>query len=187
MKGKKNEAKANKTNKTEELDTMIEEVETVEVEPEPEIIDAEPELDLKTQLDQVNDRYKRTMAEFDNYRKRTIKEMSARYEDGQRAVAEKLLPIIDNFQRAMNASENKEDNFYQGIALIARQFEGMLSDIGVEPITDEAGTPFDHNMHHAVAHIEDEALGQNEIVEVLQKGYKHRDKVLRASMVKVAN
>jgi len=192
MKGKKKAATANQA---EELKTPAEEVEETEeldnvdsVEtPEPEVVDAEPEPDLKTQIDQAHDRHKRTLAEFDNFRKRTTKEMAARYEDGQRAVAEKLLPIIDNFQRAMSANENKEDNFYQGIALIARQFEGMLTDIGVESIIDEAGTPFDHNLHHAVAHIEDAAYGQNEIVDVLQKGYKHREKILRPSMVKVAN
>jgi len=153
---------------------------------EVEVIDAPEEL-LETQLAVAQDRHKRTLAEFDNFRKRTTKEMSQRYEDGLRAAAEKLLPIIDNFDRAMASNENKEDTFYQGIALISRQFEGVLQDIGIEPITDQPGTSFDHNLHHAVAHIEDEAYGQNEIVEILQKGYKHRDKVLRPSMVKVAN
>jgi len=153
----------------------------------PEILDPPLPPDTETLVNQANDRYKRTLAEFDNFRKRTAKEMAARYDDGQRAAAEKLLPIVDNFQRALSASENKEDNFYQGVAMIARQFEGVLTDIGIEPITDETGTNFDHNLHHAVAHVEDESLGQNVIVEVLQKGYKHRDKVLRPSMVKVAN
>ena len=143
--------------------------------------------DYETLYNQAQDRAMRTLAEFDNFRKRTTKEMAARYEDGQRAAAEKLLPIVDNFERALGASENKEDNFYQGIALIARQFENMLADMGVEPITEEIGSAFDHNIHHAVAHIEDEAYGQSVIAEVLQKGYKHRDKVLRPSMVKVAN
>jgi len=147
--------------------------------------DAKPDWEVK--LVQAEDRYKRAMAEFDNFRKRTTKEMAARYEDGLRAAAEKLLPIIDNFERAMAASENKEDSFYQGIALIFRQFDNVLADIGVVPLTDEPGTPFDHNIHHAVAHIEDEAYDQNVIAEILQKGYKHRDRVLRPSMVKVAN
>jgi len=167
------------------LDETTEESETIS---EVEVVnDQESEPDYKMQLDQAQDRLKRNMAEFDNFRKRTTKEMAARYEAGLSAAAEKLLPIIDNFDRAMNASDNKEDNFYQGISMIARQFEGVLADIGIEPIVDEAGTPFDHNVHHAVAHIEDDAYGQNEIVEVLQKGYKHRDKVIRPSMVKVAN
>jgi len=136
---------------------------------------------------QAQDRYQRSLAEFDNFRKRTIKEMSARYEDGVRSVAEKLLPIIDNFERALAANESKEDNFYQGIALIARQFENTLAELGITPIEEEPGTPFDHNLHHAVAHTEDENFGQNVITEVLQKGYKHKDRIIRPSMVKVAN
>ena len=145
------------------------------------------ETDYANLYNQAQDRYTRTMAEFDNFRKRTSKEMAARYEDGVRAAAEKLLPIVDNFERAMSASENKDDNFYQGIALIARQFDNVLADIGVEPITDGVGSNFDHNIHHAVAHVEDDAHGQNTVAEVLQRGYLHRDKVLRPSMVKVAN
>jgi len=157
-----------------------------ETEAETEILDPQ-EPDLEVELAQAHDRHMRTMAEFDNFRKRTTKEMTARYDDGIRAAAEKLLPIIDNFERALAASENKEDNFYQGIALIARQFDSVLADIGIEPITDDPGTTFDPNLHHAVAHVEDEAYDQNVIVEILQKGYKHRDRVLRPSMVKVAN
>ena len=148
---------------------------------------SDPVTTLEVKLAQSQDQYKRTLAEFDNFRKRTAKEMAARYEDGQRAAAEKLLPVVDNFERAMNASENKEDQFYQGIALIARQLEQALADMGIEPIKADPGTTFDHNLHHAVAHVEDDAYGQSEIVEILQKGYKQRDKVLRPSMVKVAN
>ncbi|MCL2527120.1 MAG: nucleotide exchange factor GrpE [Defluviitaleaceae bacterium] len=186
MKGKKKEKDPQEVN-TPPINPAeeISETETPE-EIDAEVLEPDPP-SAETQLNQAQDQYKRTLAEFDNYRKRTIKEMAARYEDGQRAAADKLLPIIDNFERALNASENKEDNFYQGIALIARQFENVLSDIGIEQIAAEPGTAFDHNLHHAVAHVEDEAYGQNEIVDVLQKGYKHRDKVLRPSMVKVAN
>ena len=168
-----------------------EEAQTLEVSEAQEVQEAqEPEQEEKnyeTLYNQTLDRYQRNLAEFDNFRKRTAKEMATRYDDGLRSAAEKLLPIIDNFDRAMAASENKEDNFYQGIALIARQFDGMLSDIGVEPLADEPGSDFDHNIHHAVARIEDDAYGQNVIVEVLQKGYKHKDRVLRPSMVKTAN
>ena len=163
---------------------VFDELTDVEVVEEPAQQDKQ---DAEALLTQAQDQYKRTLAEFDNFRKRTTKEMAARYEDGRRAAAEKLLPIVDNFERALAVSENKEDNFYQGIALIARQLDGALADIGIEPISDAPGTVFDHNLHHAVAHIEDEAYGQNEIVEILQKGYKHHDKVLRPSMVKVAN
>jgi len=157
-----------------------------EATPQVEVLDAQ-EADYETLYIQAQDRYQRNLAEFDNFRKRTTKEMAARYEDGLRAAAEKLLPIIDNFERAMSTGENKEDNFYQGIALIARQFENMLADMGIEPIGDGVGSVFDHNIHYAVAHVEDETHGQNVVTEVLQKGYMHRDKVLRPSMVKVAN
>jgi len=184
MKGKKKETPPQEVNDP-PLNNEADDMEAESKDESPESTPDEP--DFETQLNQAQDRYKRAMAEFDNFRKRTTKEMATRYDDGLRAAAEKLLPIIDNFERAMNASENKEDNFYQGIALIARQFEGVLADIGVAPLTDEPGTPFDHNIHHAVAHVEDEAYDQSVIVEILQKGYKHRDRVLRPSMVKVAN
>jgi len=154
--------------------------------PEAEVLDT-PEMEYAVLYKQAQDNYLRNLAEFDNFRKRTTKEMAARYEDGIRAAAEKLLPIVDNFERAMSASENKEDNFYQGIAMIARQFETVLEGLGIIPIGEGVGSVFDHNIHHAVAHIEDEAHGQNVVTEVLQRGYMHRDKVLRPSMVKVAN
>jgi len=136
---------------------------------------------------EIMDKYKRSLAEFDNYRKRTTKEMAARYNDGIRAACEKLLPIVDNFERALASNENQEDSFFQGITLIARQFEGMLTDMGVEIIETEPGDQFNANLHHAVAHGEDENFGKNEVAAVLQKGYKHKDKVLRYAMVKVVN
>jgi len=191
MKGKK-ETAPQEVNAPPEVEEL--EMEEAELEEEAHIPKAEapeqqePEQpDYEALLDQAQDRHKRTMAEFDNFRKRTTKEMATRYDDGLRAAAEKLLPIIDNFERAMNASENKEDTFYQGITLISRQLDSVLADIGIEPLDDKPGTLFDHNIHHAVAHIEDDAYDQNVIVEILQKGYKHRDRVLRPSMVKVAN
>ena len=161
-------------------------METEEESFDAEVMDTQ-ETDYETLYNQAQDRYQRSMAEFDNFRKRTTKEMAARYEAGQRAVAEKLLPIVDNFERAMSTGESKEDNFYQGIALIARQFDNLLSEMGIEPIGEGVGSVFDHNIHYAVAHVEDEAHGQNVVTEVLQRGYMHRDKVLRPSMVKVAN
>ena len=147
----------------------------------------ELEEDFETKYKQTQDRYQRTLAEFDNFRKRTAKEMASRYSDGVRAACERLLPIIDNFERAMGAVENKEDKFFQGIELIARQFEGVLSELGIEVIQTETGAAFDTSLHNAVAHVEDEGLGENVVADVLQKGYKHGDKVLRHVMVKVAN
>lgn len=135
----------------------------------------------------IFERYQRTLAEFDNYRKRTTKEKAAMYDDGLREVVEKLLPVIDNFERALNAGDNKEDKFYQGVVMIARQFGAFLTDLGVEPINAEPGEIFNHHLHFAVAHVEDTEYGNQVIVNELQKGYKHKDKVIRPSMVRVAN
>jgi len=152
-----------------------------------EVLDVPDEANFETKYAEALDRYQRTLAEFDNYRKRTIKEMATRHDDGLRSACEKLLPIVDNFERALNAYENKEDSFYQGVAMIARQLENALAELGVQPMQQEAGVKFDPNLHNAVAHVEDSNFGQNVIAEVLQKGYMHKDKVLRHSMVKVAN
>ena len=162
----------------------LEELELLQDEPECEILDAAAP---DSKYNEMLDKYQRSVAEFDNYRKRTVKEMAARYDDGIRHVSEKLLPMVDNFERALNTSEDTENSFYQGVAMIARQFAATLQDIGVQPIELEPGDKFDPNFHNAVAHVEDEKFGQNEVAEVLQKGYIHKDKVLRYSMVKVAN
>ena len=136
--------------------------------------------------DELFDRYQRSLAEFDNFRKRMLKEKTALYDKGVQDAVEKLLPVLDNFERALTAADDKENPFYQGVEMIARQLDTYLSDLGVLNI-ESAGTAFDHNMHYAVAHAEDESYGQNEIIEELQKGYTYKGKVIRPSMVKVAN
>ncbi|MCL1988617.1 MAG: nucleotide exchange factor GrpE [Firmicutes bacterium] len=156
-----------------------------------EIIDADEteENGEKSQnYEELLDRYRRTLAEFDNFRKRTIKEKSGAYDNGVHNTVEKLLPIIDNFTRALAAAAEIADEtpFYQGVSLIARQLENYLAEIGVETI-ETIGQPFNHNLHYAVAHTEDPNFGQNEITEEMQKGYTYRTKVIRPSMVKVAN
>jgi len=161
-------------------------VEELKENDEIEVVDA-PTQDFEIKYTEMLDRYQRALAEFDNYRKRTAKELSMRHDDGLRTASEKLLPMIDNFERALNSHENKEDTFYQGVSMIKRQLEGILNDLGVLVMDLEIGTPFNPNFHNAVAHIEDENLGQSVVAEILQKGYMHRDKVLRHSMVKVAN
>ena len=158
---------------------------------EPEIIDKEPEDEftvLKKQSAEYLDKLQRTLADFDNFRKRTVKEKASMYDDGVRDTIEKLLPIIDNFERAVASAvqESKNDSFFKGVSLIQRQLNGYLDDIGIEP-AEEPGDKFDPVRHFAVAHVEDENLGAGEIVEVLQKGYIYKNKVIRASMVKVAN
>ncbi|MCL1845838.1 MAG: nucleotide exchange factor GrpE [Defluviitaleaceae bacterium] len=152
----------------------------------------EPAVVLDTPLvdaAEVLDKYQRCLAEFDNFRKRTTKEMAARYDDGIRAACEKLLPVTDNFERALSAAENieKENSFYKGIEMIARQFEGAFTDLGIKEIPADPGTPFDANLHYAVAHNADENFGENQIAAVMQKGYTHKERVIRPAMVQVAN
>ena len=134
------------------------------------------------------DRLKRSMAEFDNFRKRSEKEKATMFDMGARSVAEKLLPVVDNFERAMLAtpSEGEGKAFADGIAMIYNQMTKTLEDLGVKPI-DCVGKEFDPNLHNAVMHIEDESLGENVVAEELLKGYMYKDSVLRHSMVKVAN
>jgi len=161
--------------------------EILEEELVPEVLDAAETPDSEKKLAELTDKNLRLTAEFDNYRKRTTKEMVARYDDGVRHACEKLLPLIDNFERAINAQENKEDSFYQGVVMIARQMGDILSDLGISQMEVNPGDEFDPNLHNAVAHAEDENFGANQISQVLQKGYKHKDKVIRYAMVKVAN
>lgn len=160
-------------------------------EPVVEVFDAPP---VDTALEEVSakyhetlDKYQRCLAEFDNFRKRTAKEMSERHSDGIRSACEKLLPITDNFERALAAHEKKDDNFYKGIEMIARQFDSVLSELGVESVPTVKGDPFNANVHYAVAHVEDKDFGENIVAEVLQKGYMHKERVIRPAMVKVAN
>ena len=141
------------------------------------------------QIEELTDRLKRNMAEFDNYRKRTEKEKAAMYEVGARSVIEKLLPIVDNFERGLAAVPEGEEKsaFAEGMDGAGKSTAlKMLEDMGVKPI-EAIGQPFDPNFHNAVMHVEDESLGENVVAEEFQKGYLYRDSVVRHSMVKVAN
>ena len=140
------------------------------------------------QIAELNDRIKRQMAEFDNFRKRTEREKNQMYEIGAKSVIEKILPVVDNFERGLAAvpEESKEDGFVQGMNQIYKQLMTELEGIGVKPI-EATGQTFDPDFHNAVMHVEDEAFGENVVAEELQKGYMYRDSVLRYSMVKVAN
>ena len=139
-------------------------------------------------VEELTDRLKRTMAEFDNFRKRTEKEKAAMFEVGAKSVIEKMLPVIDNFERGLAAvpEDKKEDAFVVGMDKIYKQFLTTLEEAGVKPI-EAVGQEFDPNFHNAVMHVEDEELGENIVAEELQKGYMYRDAVVRHSMVKVAN
>jgi molecular chaperone GrpE len=136
---------------------------------------------------ELNDRVTRQMAEFENFRKRSDKEKSEMFDAGAKNVLEKILPVVDNFERALALRpEGADDAFADGMEKIYKGFQKTLSDIGVEEIESE-GKEFDPEFHNAVMHVEDESLGENVIAEVLQKGYKFHDTVLRHAMVKVAN
>ncbi len=140
------------------------------------------------QIEELTDKVKRQMAEFDNFRKRTEKEKSQMYDMGAKTIVEKILPVIDNFERGLAAvpEDNKEDAFVVGMDKIYRQMLTVLEEAGVTPI-EAVGAEFDPNFHNAVMHVEDETLGENVVAEELQKGYMYRDTVVRHSMVKVAN
>ena len=140
------------------------------------------------QIEELTDKLKRQMAEFDNFRKRTEKEKSQMYDMGARTIIEKILPVIDNFERGLAgvSEEEKENAFVVGMDKVYRQMLTTLEEAGVTPI-EAVGAEFDPNFHNAVMHVEDETLGENVVAEELQKGYMYRDTVVRHSMVKVAN
>jgi molecular chaperone GrpE len=139
-------------------------------------------------IQELTDRLMRNMAEFDNFRKRSEREKAQMFEIGAKDIIDKILPIVDNFERglATASSQEKESAFVQGIELIYKQLLSNLESVGVKVI-EAVGTEFDPNFHNAVMHAEDEELGVNIVAEEFQKGYMYRDFVVRHSMVKVVN
>ena len=140
---------------------------------------------FEQQIEDLTDRLKRSMAEFDNYRKRTEKEKSSMYIIGAKDIVEKMLPIVDNFERGL-AQAPEDDPFAEGMKMIYKQMMTAFDEMGVKPI-EAVGKEFDPNLHNAVMHVEDESVGENIVVEDFQKGYTYKDFVVRHSMVKVAN
>jgi len=140
---------------------------------------------LKAELEAKTDLLARTAAEFDNYKKRTEREKTGVAEFAKASVMKKLLPIIDNIERA-NGADKESTDYIKGIEMIVKQFTSISENLQIEEL-GKVGDKFDPNFHEAVMHIEDESFGENEIVEILQKGYKFGDTVLRPTMVKVAN
>jgi len=140
------------------------------------------------QIEELTDKLKRQMAEFENFRKRTEKEKSAMYEIGAKDVIEKILPIVDNFERGLQQvpEEGKADSFVEGMNMVYKQLIAILEGIDVKVI-EAVGKEFDPNYHNAVMHVEDEVLEANIVAEEFQKGYTYRGSVIRHSMVKVAN
>ena len=186
--------------KMEETVENAEEVKEETVENAEEVKEEATETDEKTQeetleeklvkaeeqVKEAQDKWLRQLAEFENFRKRTNQEKQGMYNNGVRDTIEKFLPVVDNFERAVAATEDKESSTYKGIEMILKQMLDVMKVIGVEEIPAE-GELFDPNVHAAVMHIEDESCDDNVVVEVFQKGYKHGDKVIRPAMVKVAN
>ena len=139
-------------------------------------------------IEELTDRLARQMAEFDNFRKRTDQEKSQMYEVGAKDIIEKILPVVDNFERGLDAvkEEDKEDPFVQGMEKVYKHLMTTLEEIEVKPI-EAVGKEFDPNFHNAVMHVDDENFGENIVAEEFQKGYTYRDSIVRHSMVKVAN
>lgn len=194
-----NKLKQKEKTKVEEKEAVVDEAEQETVEAETakeqtakeadaeEVTEEEvPKLDKKAQ--EINDKLMRTIAEFDNFRKRSEKEKSAMFEIGAKAIIEKILPVLDNFERGLDSisEDEKGSAFAQGIEQIYKQFVAVLDDAGVKVI-ETVGKEFDPNLHNAVMHVEDDSLGENIIAEEFQKGYMYKDSVVRHSMVKVAN
>ena len=182
----------------ETLEEVVEETENTEETPEEQESTEEPEKKSlfgkkkkdkrDEQIEELTDKVKRQMAEFDNFRKRTEKEKTQMYEIGAKSVIEKILPVIDNFERgfASLSEEEMENPFVDGMDKVYKQMMTALGEIGVAPI-EAVGNEFNPDFHNAVMHVEDEDAGENTIVEEFQKGYMYKESVVRHSMVKVAN
>lgn len=138
------------------------------------------------QIEQLTDRVTRQMAEFENFRRRTDQEKAQMFGNGQKAIVEKILPVVDNFERGLATVEEGADPFADGMLMIYKQLLTTLEEIGVKPI-EAVGQEFNPDFHNAVMHVEDEEVGENIVVEEFQKGYMMNDSVVRHSMVKVAN
>ena len=156
-----------------------------EVEPEQEK-EPTPLERAEQMLKEANDKFLRTLAEYDNFRKRSQKEKEAAYGDSKASVLAQFLPVLDNFERAVNNKDASLEDYQKGIDMIFGQFNDIFAKLGVEPF-GEPGDEFDPNIHNAVMHIDDENEAQNVIVEVFSKGYRMGDRILRPAMVKVAN
>ena len=176
----------------ETAEKTISDEETTEVEEavteEAEVIEEasnEAEQQVEDKAAEYLERWQRLMAEFDNYRKRSEKEKSDTYDYAVSNTVVEILPVIDNFERTIKV-ESQDKNLFAGVEMIYKQMMGLLEKLHVTPI-DAVGKEFDPNLHNAVMHIDDENLGENIVAEELQKGYLYKEKVIRHSLVKVAN
>ena len=176
----------------EKKETTVEETEQENVEKEEDPISAElAQLQnkadaLEAELQKQKDILLRTMAEYDNYRKRTEREKAAIYNDAKSDTVEKILPIADNLERALEQKECSVEDLRKGVEMIWKQFVDAMEKLGIESM-GEVGEPFNPDKHNAVSHIDSEELDENTVAAVFQKGYKIGDKVIRHAMVQVAN
>ena len=170
--------------KEEKIEETTPEVEAVE-ETTPETVEAPPVNEWEEKYNAEHDSYLRLAADYDNFRKRTIKEKEQSYGNGKADAIEKILPVYDNLERALN-QETADEAYKKGVEMTMTQLVGILAGLGVE-IFGNVGDVFDPNMHNAVMHTEDESLGENTISQVFQKGFKLGDKIVRFAMVQVAN
>ena len=173
-----------------ELEAEDKAKETAETASGAETAEDEQNSAAQAEIEALNDRLKRTLAEFESFRKRSEREKAQMFDLGAKSVLEKFLPVIDNFERSVAQVPESEDSgikaYAEGMDMIYRQLLKNLKEAGVEAI-DAKGKPFDPAYHNAVMHEDNEALGENVVSEELQKGYLYKDSVLRHSMVKVAN
>lgn len=165
---------------------VAEEAKAVEVESTPEEIAKAEIARLMKENSDKEDAYRRMLAEFDNYRKRSIKEKEAMREKGAAEIIEQLLPVLDDFDRAFSHVPEEKDGVIAGMEMVYKKLLSTLDSIGVKEI-EALGQPFDHDFHSAISHEENADFGENTVSEVYQKGYLYKDKVLRYCVVKVAN
>lgn len=175
---KENKDKEKKAEESKEVEETLDETQ--------EETEVSAEDTLKSELEEQKDKFLRLAAEYDNFRKRTVKEKSDIYQSSKADVVNEILPIIDNFERAAQNADADFDAYKKGIELIFNQFLSVLKKFGVESY-GEAGDEFDPSLHSAVMTVEDDSLGSNVIAEVFSKGYRLGDKIIREAVVKVAN
>lgn len=168
----------------EEEQTEQQTVENPELETVEELQQPDREAELEKQLAESEDKYKRVLAEYQNFRNRTQKEREGLYQDSVASTVASFLPVIDTLERAME--QESDENFKKSLELILKQYTECLDRLGVKPF-GERGEPFDPNLHNAVLHVDDEGLGAGVIAEVLLKGYIMGERVVRHAMVKAAN
>ncbi len=180
---------SNETNKPldEELEQTAQTAEEAKVEEIAETAEEPSELEkLQKQYDELNDRYMRMAAEYDNFRKRVAREKDMIRSESVGKTLSAMLPVFDSLDRAL-AQETADEEYKKGVEMTARQFASALESVNVEIIAPEPNTAFDPVVHNAVMHIENDEFGENCVVECFQKGFKIGDKVIRTAMVQVAN